>query len=85
MFVSLTPKNIKANAPKSPNPIPIYLRQEILSFKKTTDNTNKITGTSVITTELLIGVERLNPLKNISMLIVIPNNPQAKKRSMSVF
>ena len=30
----LTPKNIKTNAPKSPNPIPIYLRQEILSFKK---------------------------------------------------
>ena len=56
LFCFFIPKNIKANAPKSPNPIPTYLRQVIFSFKKTADSISNITGTSVITTELFIGV-----------------------------
>ena len=39
---------------------------------------NTITGESVTITELLIGVERLNPLKKNSILITIPKTAQPK-------
>jgi len=37
----------------------------------------------VITTELFIGVERLNPLKNINIFITIPKREQSTSRFQS--
>ena len=70
----LAPNKIRISAPMRPNPIPIDFNHVIFSFIKIADITSNKTGTNVITTELLMGVERLSPLKNINILRVMPKN-----------
>ena len=63
-----------------PRPIPSTFTHETRSLKNITERTSKITGVIVTTTELFIGVDRLRPLKNASILIHIPKKAQAKNR-----
>ena len=44
-------------------PIPMDFNQVIRSFRNTADKISNKTGTSVITTELFMGVERLKSFK----------------------
>src|SRR5690554_7885063 len=72
---------IKTNAPESPKTIPKDFIQVIRSFNISAVNNNNNTGVMVIETALLIGVERLSPLKNISIFRTIPKTAHAPIRS----
>ena len=86
----LAPKSISTKAPINPKAIPEPFNQVIFSLRKIAESTNKITGASVMTTPLFIGVESCNPLKNISILRVIPNTahrnilPQSLRSTFSL-
>ena len=57
------PKRIKTNAPINPMAIPLPLSHVIRSFRNKAESISNITGVSVMTTLLLMGVERDSPLK----------------------
>lgn len=76
--------SIKANAPENPKPMPKYLISVIFSLIKNADIKNTKIGEIVIIIELLIGVERLNPLKNMSILMTIPKIAHKKIRFQSL-
>ena len=80
---SFNPKRIKTNAPAKPKNIPRLLTQVIRSLKIKAERTRSKTGESVIITELLIGVDRLNPLKKASIFKTIPKKAQAINRNQS--
>ena len=77
------PKTTNNNAPTSPKPIPIDFSQVTFSLKKIAESINNKTGEIVITTELFMGVDRLNPLKNINIFSTIPKKAQPIIRSQS--
>ena len=72
-----SPKRMSTKAPMSPMPMPMDFIQVMGSFKNTAVKTNNNTGVKVITTELLMGVESSNPLKNMFMFSTIPKKAQA--------
>lgn len=80
---SLIPKRIKTKAPLRPKKIPRLFTQVIRSRKIKAESINNNNGESVIITELLMGVERLNPLKKASIFKAIPKNAQAINRNQS--
>ena len=80
----LGPNRIKTKAPVSPRPIPTPFSTVIRSFRKKAERINSNTGAIVITTELFIGVDRLNPLKNIVMFKTIPKKAHAIMRYQSL-
>jgi len=80
---SFSPKRIKTKAPAKPKNIPRLFTQVILSLKIKAESTKSKTGERVIITELLMGVERLSPLKKASIFRTIPKKAQAINRSQS--
>lgn len=80
---AFNPKRIKTKAPPRPKNIPRLFIQVIRSRKINADSTKSKTGESVIITELLMGVERLNPLKKASIFKTIPKKAQITKRNQS--
>ena len=79
-----SPNKISARAPARPRAIPTPLIKVMRSFKNTPDNTSNKTGATVITTLLLIGVDRLRPLKNIVMFNTMPKKAHAIMRIQSL-
>ena len=67
----------------SPMAIPKPFINLIFSLIRKADKITTIIGVVVTNTELLMGVERSNPLKNASILIDIPNKAQIKSRPQS--
>ncbi len=64
--------------------MPKLFTKVILSFKIKAESNNSKTGEIVIITELLMGVERLNPLKKASIFKAIPKKAQITKRNQSL-
>lgn len=77
-------KRIRPKAPANPSNIPKLLIHVIRSFIKIADRINTKIGVMVAITELLMGVERLNPLKNINILITIPKTAQINNLGQSL-
>ena len=75
---------MSAKAPESPQIIPRVFSRVIRSRRITAVSTNNRMGVIVIETALFIGVDRLNPLKNINMFSTIPKMAHAKMRHQSL-
>ena len=71
-------KSTNTKAPAKPTIIPRVLSKVMRSFIRIEARISTITGDSVTITELLIGVERLRPLKKNNILIAIPKTAQPK-------
>lgn len=74
----------KTKAPISPKIAPEAFSQVIFSRIKIADKIKTKIGEMVTITEELIGVDKLKPLNDKSILITIPNNVQAIIRGQSL-
>jgi len=75
--VELVLKKISINAPASPSTAPEAFKNVIFSRMRIAESTNTKIGEMVTITDELIGVDKLRPLKKLSMFIDMPNTAQA--------
>lgn len=82
--VEVVLKKINISAPSKPNTAPEIFSKVIFSRIKTAERIKTIIGETVTMTEELMGVDRLKPLNEKSMLIIIPKRAQPKILSQSL-
>lgn len=82
--VEVVLKKININAPIKPKTAPEIFSKVIFSRIKTADRMKTIIGEIVTITEEFIGVDKLKPLNEKSILMTIPNAAQPKMRSQSL-
>ena len=77
-FVKALPYNTRVKAPPKPKIIPMNFNEVIFSFKNSQESNITMIGIMVMITELLIGVERLNPRIKKTIFKHIPKAVAAK-------
>jgi len=83
VIVEVVLKKININAPIKPKTAPEIFTKVIFSRIKTAESIKTIIGEIVTITEELMGVDRLKPLNEKSILMTIPKRAQPNMRSQS--